>query len=175
MLTAVAAGSCGLEAVPLRTTSAQEGELETETGTYCVASCCRGGGDPAGKAAPTTLPASGGAEPQGARLGLAGRTAVSTCPAGPLSYPKEGEVRWRGVAANSDRPEGSKLLPPSPPWWGGRGTWLQGGRVQPTPCVRGRGLLTTRVSSELTTRVSSELTRVSSELKGNLKGLSHER
>jgi hypothetical protein len=40
---------------------------------------------------------------------------------------------------------------------------LQGGRVEPTPWVRGRGLLTTRVSSELT-RVSSELTRVSSEL-----------
>jgi hypothetical protein len=92
----------------------------------------------------------GGAEPRGARLGLAGRTAASTCPAGPLSDPKEGEMRWRGVTPNSDRPEGSTLLPPSPPWWGGRGTWLQGGRVEPTPWVRGRGLLTTRVSSELT-------------------------
>jgi hypothetical protein len=151
VLTAVAADGCGLDGVPFRTTSAQEGELET--GTYCVASCCRIGGDPAGKAAPTTLPASGGAEPRGARLGLA----VSTCPASPLSYPKEGEMLWQGVATNSDRPEGSALLPPSPPWWGGgRGTWVQGGRVEPTPWVRGRGLLSTRVSSELT-RVSSEL------------------
>ena len=53
---------------------------------------------------------------------------MSTCPAGPLSYPKEGEVRWRGVAANSDRPEGSNLLPPSPPWWGGgEGNMAAGG------------------------------------------------
>jgi hypothetical protein len=92
----------------------------------------------------------GGAEPRGARLGLAGRTVVSSCMAGPLSDPKEGEMRWREVAENSDRPEGSTLLPPSPPWWGGgRGTWLQGGWVEPTPWVRGRGLLTTGVSSEL--------------------------
>jgi hypothetical protein len=105
----------------------------------------------------------GGAELQGARLGLAGRTAVSTCPAGPLSDPKEGEMRWRGVAANSDRPEGSTLLPPSPPWWGGGEHGCRGGRVEPTPWVRGRGLLTTRVSSELA-RISSELMRVSSEL-----------
>ncbi len=169
VLTVVAAGGCGLDGVPFRT-SAQEGELET--GTYCMASCCRIGGDPAGKVAPTTLPASGGAEPREARLGLAGRTAVSTCPAGPLSYPKEGEMRWQGVATNSDRPEGSALLPPSPPWWGGggRGTWLQGGQVEPTPWLRGRGLLTTRVS-QLTTRVSGLTTRVSQEI---LIGLYHE-
>ncbi len=67
----------------------------------------------------------GGAEPRGARLGLAGRT--PTCPAGPLSDPKEGEVRWRGVAANSDRPEGSTLLPPPPPWGGGEGNMAAGG------------------------------------------------
>jgi hypothetical protein len=96
----------------------------------------------------------GGAEPRGARLGVAGKTAIPSCTAGPLSDPKEGEVRWRGVrlgvADNFDRPEGSTLLPPSPPWWGGgRGTWLQGGPVEPTPWVRGRGLLTTGVSSEL--------------------------
>ncbi len=67
----------------------------------------------------------GGAEPQGARLGVAGRATVPSCTAGPLSDPKEGEVRWRGVrlgvAGNFDRPEGSTLLPPSPPQWGGEG------------------------------------------------------
>ncbi len=108
-------------------------------------------------------------EPQGARLGEAGKTAVPPCTASPLSDPKEGEVRWRGVrlgvAGNFDCPEGSTLLPPSPPWWGGRGTWLQVGRGEPTPWVRGRGLLTTGVSSELM-GVSSELTGVSSKLTG---------
>jgi hypothetical protein len=44
VLTAVAAGGGGLDGVPFRTTSAQEGELET--GTYCVTSCCRIGVDP---------------------------------------------------------------------------------------------------------------------------------
>ncbi len=39
----------------------------------------------------------GGAEPRGARLGEAGKTAVPSCTAGPLSDPKEGEVRWQGV------------------------------------------------------------------------------
>jgi hypothetical protein len=97
----------------------------------------------------------GGVEPRGARLGEAGKTAVPPCSAGPLSYPKEGEVRWRGlrlgVVGNFDRPDGSTLLPPSPPGGGegARGTWLQVGRGEPTPWVRGRGLLTTGVSSEL--------------------------
>jgi hypothetical protein len=72
----------------------------------------------------------GGAEPHASRLGVAGKTAVLSCTASPLSDPKEGEVRWRGVrhrvAVNFDRPEGSTLLPPSPPRWGGRVTWLQG-------------------------------------------------
>jgi hypothetical protein len=111
----------------------------------------------------------GGAEPRGARLGVAGKTAVLSCTAGPLSDPKEGDLRWRGVrsgvAVNFDRPEGSTLLPPSPPQWGGRVKWLQGGRQEPTPWERGRGLLTTGVSSKLT-GVSSELTGVSSELTG---------
>ncbi len=40
-----------------------------------------------------------------------------------------------------------------------------GGWQEPAPWVRGRGLLTTGVSSELT-GVSSELTGVSSELAG---------
>jgi hypothetical protein len=79
-----------------------------------------------------TRAASGGEEGgpgRAARLGVAGKTAVLSCTAGPLSDPKEGEVRWRGVrlgvAENFDHPEGSTLLPPSPPWWGGgRGTWL---------------------------------------------------
>jgi hypothetical protein len=96
----------------------------------------------------------GGAEPRGARLGVAGRTAVLSCTAGPLSDPKEGKVRWRGVrcgvAVNFDRPEGSTLLPPSPPRWGGEGNMAAGGRQEPAPWVRGRGLLTTGVSSELT-------------------------
>ncbi len=118
----------------------------------------------------------GEAEPRGARLGVAGKTAVLSCTAGLLSDPKEGEARWRGVrlgvAVNFDSPEGSTLLPPSPPRLGGRGTWLQGGRQEPTPWVRGRGLLTTGVSNELMgviselTGVSSELTEVSSELTG---------
>jgi hypothetical protein len=87
-------------------------------------------------------------------LGVAGKTAVPSCMAGPLSDPKEGKVRWRGVrlgvAENFDRPEGSTLLLPSPPWWGGgRGTWLQVGRREPSPWGRGRGLLTTGVSSKL--------------------------
>jgi hypothetical protein len=56
--TAVAAGGGGLDDVPFQTTSAQEGELDTVTGLYCGTSCCRCGGDPAGMAAPTTLPVS---------------------------------------------------------------------------------------------------------------------
>ncbi len=64
-------------------------------------------------------------------------------------------MRWRGVrlgvAVNFDRPEGSALLPPTPPrWGGGEGNMAAGGRVEPTPWVRWGGLLTTRVSSELT-------------------------
>jgi hypothetical protein len=76
--------------------------------------------------APSPLPVGGGAEPREARLGLAGRTPI--CPACTLSDPKEGEARWRGVAANSDCPEGSTLLPPPPPWWGGgEGNMAAGG------------------------------------------------
>ncbi len=62
MVTAVAAGSDGLGDVPFRTTSGQEGELDTVTGLHCGASCCRCGGypDTAGQAAPSTLPVSGG-------------------------------------------------------------------------------------------------------------------
>ncbi len=62
---------------------------------------------------------------------MAGKTAVLSCMAGLLSDPKEGEVRWRGVrlgvAVNFDRPEGSTLLPPSPPRWGGKGNMAAGG------------------------------------------------
>ncbi len=58
---AVAAGGGGLGGFPFRTTSAQEGELET--GKSCEASCGRLAGDPAGRPALTTLPVSGGAEP----------------------------------------------------------------------------------------------------------------
>ncbi len=56
---------------------------------------------------------------------MAGRAAVPSCMAGLLSDPKEGEVRWRGVrlgvADIFDCPEGSTLLPPSPPGCGGEG------------------------------------------------------
>ncbi len=52
-----------------------------------------------------------------------------SCTAGPLSDPKEGEVRWRGVrvgvAGNFDRRKGSALLPSSPP--GGEGYMAAGG------------------------------------------------
>ncbi len=41
VVTAVAADGDGLEAVPFRTTSAQEGELDMVTGLYCGRSCCR--------------------------------------------------------------------------------------------------------------------------------------
>jgi hypothetical protein len=101
---AVVAGGGGLGDVPFRTTSAQEGELET--GEHCGTSCCRLCGDPAGAPAPITLPASGGSEPRGARLGVAGSTAVASSTVSLLSA-REG-VRWRGVrrgvAGNVDRP-----------------------------------------------------------------------
>jgi hypothetical protein len=161
VITAVAAGGGGLDGVPFRKTSAQEGELET--GVYCVTSCCRIGGDPAGKAAPTNLPASGGAELRGARLGVAGRD-VASGTASPLSA-RVG-VRWRGVrrgvAVNVDRPSGSALLPPSPP--GGKGNMASAGLGVCLLTGRG-GLLTTGVSSQLTTGVSSQLaTGLSSQL-----------
>jgi hypothetical protein len=60
LVAAVAAGSDGLDDVPFRTTSAQEGELET--GKHCGPSCSSLDGDPAGRPAPTTLPVSKGAE-----------------------------------------------------------------------------------------------------------------
>jgi hypothetical protein len=126
----VAADAAGdeLEDVPLLT-SAQVGELET--GRHCSASCGRLNGDPAGRQAPTTLPASGGAEPLGARLGVAGRAAVASSMASLLSA-REGEVWWgvrRGVAGNVDRPVGSALQPPSPPWGGGEHGCRGVGRV----------------------------------------------
>jgi hypothetical protein len=160
VVAAVAAGGDRLENVPLLTTSAQEGELET--GRHCGASCSRLDGDPAGRPAPTTLPVSAGAEQRGARLGMAGRAAVASSTASPLSA-REGE-RWqgvrRGMADNVDRPVGSALQLPSPPE--GEGNMAAVGLgVYP---LSGRGgLLTTGVSSELT-GVSSELTAVSSEL-----------
>jgi hypothetical protein len=125
VVAAFAAGGDELEDVLLLTTSAQVSELET--GRHCGASCGRLDGDPAGRPAPTTLPVSRRAEPRGARLGMAGRAAVASSMACPLSA-REGERWWgvrRGVAGNVDRPVGSALQPPSPP--GGRGTWLQGG------------------------------------------------
>jgi hypothetical protein len=54
----VVAGGGGLGGFPFRTTSAQDGKLETEKS--CEVSCRCLGGDPAGRPAPTTLPASGG-------------------------------------------------------------------------------------------------------------------
>jgi hypothetical protein len=57
VVTAVAAGGSGLDGVPFQTTSAQEGELDT--GICCRMSCCRFGGDPAGRPVPTTLLVSG--------------------------------------------------------------------------------------------------------------------
>jgi hypothetical protein len=123
-LTAVVAGSAGLDDVPFRTTSAQEGELET--GVHCGTSCCRLSEDPAGAPAPTTLPVCRGSEPRGARLGVAGKTAIASTTASPLSA-REG-ARWRGVrrgvAGNVDRLSGSALQLPSPPGGGG---WLQRG------------------------------------------------
>ncbi len=87
-----------------------------------------GPGRPAGSEPSPSLP-------RGARLGVAGKTAVLSCMASPLSGPKEGEVRWRGVwhgvAVNFDRPEGSTLLPPSPPrWGGGEGNMAAGGSAR---------------------------------------------
>jgi hypothetical protein len=57
-VTAVVAGGGGLDDVPFRTTSAQEGK--SETGVHCGTSCCRLCEDPAGTPAPTTLPVNGG-------------------------------------------------------------------------------------------------------------------
>jgi hypothetical protein len=150
VVTAVAAGGGGLDDVLFRTTSAQEGELET--GMYYRTSCCRIGGDPAGKAAPTTLPVSRGAEPRGARLGVAGRDAVASSTASPLSA-RVG-VRWwgvrRGVAGNIDRPLGSALLPPSPP--GGEGNMATEG-LGVCPLSGRGGLLATGVSIFLCTHI----------------------
>jgi hypothetical protein len=110
----------------------------------------------------------GNVEPRGARLGVAGKTAVASCMAGPLSAPNEGEVTWRGVrrgvAENVDRSDGSELLPPSLPGWGGGKHGCRRVGTSPSPLER-RGLLSMGVSSELT-GVSSELTGVSSELTG---------
>jgi hypothetical protein len=122
---AVVAGGGGLGDVLFRTTSAQEGE--SETGVHCGTSCCRLCENPAGAPAPITLPVSGGLEPRGARLGVAGRTAVASSTVIPLSA-REG-ARWqgvrRGVAGNADRPSGSALQLPSPP--GGEGNMAAAG------------------------------------------------
>ncbi len=154
VLTAVVAGGGGLEDVPFRTTSAQEGE--SETGVHCGTSCCRLYGDPAGASAPTTLPVSGGSEPRGARLGVAGRAAIASVTASPLSA-REG-ARWRGVrrgvAGNVDRPSGSALQLPSPP--GGEGNMAAVGLGVGPLSGRG-GLLTTGVSSELKLDISFTL------------------
>ncbi len=84
-----AVGGNGLASVPFWTTSAQEGELGAVAELYCGASCWRSDGGPstASQAAPTTLPVSGGAEPRGARLGVTGSPAVSSCTASPPSAP----------------------------------------------------------------------------------------
>jgi hypothetical protein len=147
---AVVAGGGGLEDVPFRTMSAQEGE--SETGVHCGTSCCRLYGDPAGALSPTTLPVSRGSEPRGARLGVAGRAAVASVTASPLSA-WEG-ARWRGVrrgiAGNVDRPSGSALQLPSPP--GGEGSMAAVGLGVGPLSGRG-GLLTTGVSSEQNSRL----------------------
>jgi hypothetical protein len=83
VVAAVVAGDDGLNDVPLLTTSAQEGDMET--GRHCSTSCSRLDGDPASRPAPTTLPLSGGVEPRGARLGMAGRAAIASSTASPLS------------------------------------------------------------------------------------------
>jgi hypothetical protein len=129
VVTAVAAGIDGLEVV-LFQTSGQEGELDMVTGLYYGASCCRcsGGPDTAGQAAPTTFPVSREAEPQEARLGVAGSPAVSHCSMASLLSAREGERWWgvrRGVAGNIDCSKGSALLPPSPP--GGEGNMAADG------------------------------------------------
>jgi hypothetical protein len=60
-VTAVIAGGGGLDDVPFRMRSAQEGE--SETGVHYGMSCCCFCEDPASTPALTTLPVSGGAEP----------------------------------------------------------------------------------------------------------------
>jgi hypothetical protein len=125
VVAAVAAGGYELEDVPLLTTSAQVGELET--GRHCGVSCGRLNVDLAGRPAPTTLPASGGAEPRGARLGVAGKAAVASSTASPLSA-REGE-RWQGCGVawliTLTVQWGQYCSHPHP--LGGRGTWLQEG------------------------------------------------
>jgi hypothetical protein len=142
---------------------------------HCGTSCCRLCEDPSGAPALTTLPVSGGSELRGARLGMAGKTAVASSTASPLSA--QGGARWqgvgRGIAGNVDRPSGSALQLPSPP--GGEGNMAAAGLGVGPLSGRG-GLLTTRVSSELT-GVSSELAGVSSKLTGvssELTGVSSE-
>jgi hypothetical protein len=152
-VTAVVAGGGGLDDVPFQTTSAQEGE--SKTGVHCNTSCCRLCEDPAGAPALTTLPVSGRLEPRGARLGVAGKTAVASSTASPLSA-REG-ARWRGVrrgiAGNVDRPSGSALQLPSPP--GGEGKMTAAGLGVGPLSGRG-GLLTTGVSSELQYHILAE-------------------
>jgi hypothetical protein len=55
------------------------------------ASCCHSVDDPAGQADLPSLLESGVAEPRGARLGVAGRSAVASGMASPLSAHEE---RW---------------------------------------------------------------------------------
>jgi hypothetical protein len=90
---AVVAGGGGLGGVPFRTTSAQEGESETEV--HCGTSGCHLCEAPAGAPAQTTLPVSGGSEPRGARLGEAGRTAVASSTVSPGGGEVAGGAAWR--------------------------------------------------------------------------------
>jgi hypothetical protein len=162
-VTAVVAGGGGLDDVPFRTTSAQEGE--SETGVHCNMSCCRLSEDPAGAPAPTTLPVRGGVGAARGQTGVAGKTVVASSTASPFSAREGARWRgvWHGVAGNIDRPSGSALQLPSPP--GGEGSPSGSALQLPSPPggegnmaaaglgvgpLSGRGgLLTTGVSSEL--------------------------
>jgi hypothetical protein len=75
---AVAAGGDELEPVPFWTTSAQEGELDMVAVLCCCGCCCRCDANPASQADPPSLPVSGWAEPQRARLGVADGSGVSS-------------------------------------------------------------------------------------------------
>jgi hypothetical protein len=115
---------------------------------HCGTSCCCLCEDPAGAQALTTLPVSRGVELRGARLGVAGKTSVTSSTASLLSA-REG-AKWRGVrrgiAGNVDCPSRSALQLPSPP--GGEGNMAAVGLGVGHLSGRG-GLLKTGVSSEL--------------------------
>jgi hypothetical protein len=71
VVSAVVAGRNGLEPIPFQTMSAQERELDTVPELHCGASCCcfDGDPDPAGQAALTSLPVSGGGAVRGQTSG----------------------------------------------------------------------------------------------------------